>query len=87
MDRREFLTAAGGTLFAAGACAFGVIEITESRRGLPGEGLQGSSSDERWGMLIDLTQCDPECDACLKGMPTEGLELPVGDGESLARPR
>lgn len=66
MDRRAFLTAAGGTVLATAACTYGVTLLTASRRGLPGEGLKGSSSDKRMGMIFDLTLCDPECDACLE---------------------
>ena len=79
MDRREFLTAAGGTLLAAGACSAGVLLLTHSRRGLPGEGLVGSSSEQRFGMLIDLTQCDPECDECLKACRHENNVALHGD--------
>lgn len=79
MDRREFLTAAGGTILAAGACSYGVTLMTASRRGLPGEGLRGSSSEQRWGMVVDLTKCDPECDACLKACRHENNVAFHGD--------
>ena len=62
-------------LLAGAAAAFTVLTLA------PGVVVYARSADEpasgktRWGILVDTTQCDPNCDACVKACSTEfGLE-------------
>ncbi|MFH1688254.1 MAG: sulfate reduction electron transfer complex DsrMKJOP subunit DsrO [bacterium] len=69
MDRRDFIKVAGGGLLAATSCTYAV-------RLLSATGVSGLKEDElvtgrRWGMVIDLTRCRPDCTACLQACRTE----------------
>jgi tetrathionate reductase subunit B len=60
-DRRKFL--GGGAALAAGiAIAPGLMLFDFARARPAGE---PASKAVRWGMLIDATQCDSGCDACV----------------------
>lgn len=71
MDRREFLTAAGGTVLAIGAWGWGVDSLTT--RLSDREGMTSERKSRNWGMLIDLTRCKkkPGCSACTEACRTE----------------
>jgi molybdopterin-containing oxidoreductase family iron-sulfur binding subunit len=78
MNRRGFLTAAGGSLLAGGAAALGVFEVTRviSPLGEEREPVTGV----RRGMVIDLRKCRPGCgDACLKACRKENNVAFHGD--------
>jgi tetrathionate reductase subunit B len=62
MDRRDFIKTAGGVVLLGGSCAYAVRLLT-------GSGTAASeapaSPKRRWGMVIDLNKCLPDCTACL----------------------
>ena len=80
MDRRNLLKA-GGILLGAPAMACGTRAL----------GLEQSSSaadhgtdGRRWGMAIDVTQCDEDCTACLDACRLENnLAEPVNDATDI----
>jgi tetrathionate reductase subunit B len=76
MDRRDFLKVAGGTILAgaSGVYAFRLLTAgaCEVRTG-------GSSSNRRWGMVIDLTRCRADCTACLSACRFENNVAYHGD--------
>jgi molybdopterin-containing oxidoreductase family iron-sulfur binding subunit len=69
MDRRDFLIAAGGTVFAAASCAYAVRFLTEGSAGWMGTDIAPSA--RKWGMVIDLNNCDSDCTACLDACRVE----------------
>ena len=62
VTRREMLVAAAG--FTAVALAPGMILYARP----PGE---EASNKVRWGILVDITQCDADCDSCVTACNTE----------------
>jgi tetrathionate reductase subunit B len=77
MDRRDFLKATGGSflLAASGVYAFKVLTAPSkawtSVRDMP--------TSRKWGMVIDLTKCRPDCTACLQACREENNVAFVGD--------
>ena len=72
--RRQFLSQ-GAALTAALAIAPGLLLYDFARARPPGE---PASSAVRWGMLIDTTQCDSGCSACVTACRKENaLPEPV----------
>ncbi len=69
MDRRDFLTAAGGTALAVGAWGYGVKLLTTRLK--PREGMAEDKRRRKWGMIIDLTKCADGCDACMTACRAE----------------
>lgn len=63
MDRRDFLKIAGGTFLAGASCAYAFRFMTTSI--LSGQGADSPLVGRKWGMVIDLNKCRPDCDACL----------------------
>jgi Fe-S-cluster-containing dehydrogenase component len=61
MDRRGFIKA-GAIVSAGTACAGGWNLLLP---GISGTSDTVLTSGKRWGMVIDLRQCHPECNACL----------------------
>ncbi|MEW6071531.1 MAG: sulfate reduction electron transfer complex DsrMKJOP subunit DsrO [Planctomycetota bacterium] len=77
MNRRNFLTAAGGTILLGGAGAYGMVLIATPAPG----GLMSPRppSTRRWGMVIDLNKCRPDCTKCLQACRTENNVAFHGD--------
>jgi molybdopterin-containing oxidoreductase family iron-sulfur binding subunit len=63
MDRRDFLIATGGIVFAGASCAYAVRFLTEGSAGWMG--TDSPPSTRKWGMLIDLQRCGSDCTACV----------------------
>jgi len=68
MDRREFLRT-GGMLLTGTACAYGLPLLTVRKSGADGAGC--SSSKCKWGMVIDVNKCLPDCNACTEACRKE----------------
>jgi len=68
MDRRDFLKTAGGGLLLGGSCAYAFRLLTASGTATP---ATAAASKRRWGMLIDLNKCRPDCTVCLEACREE----------------
>ena len=67
MDRRDFL--AIGTVMAAGSVmATGLPALSNT---LSEEKETTASSKNKWGMVIDISKCSPDCTACVKACGKE----------------
>lgn len=77
MDRRDFLKAAGGTVLAATSGVYAFKSLTASSAAWRTADRQ--LSNRKWGMVIDLTKCRPECNACLHACRTENNVAFFGD--------
>ena len=62
MKRREFLTAAAGTLLLGGSSSYAVHLLTSPK--LRPASVPTKSPARRWGMVVDLTKCQEGCTAC-----------------------
>ena len=72
--RRNFI---GGALAVGGATALPGVLFYEIAQGRAPE--EGVTSKNRWGLLIDTTQCATGCDACVTACSTEnGWALKTG---------
>jgi tetrathionate reductase subunit B len=69
MDRRDFLKTAGGVILVGGSCAIAARVLTTSTA--KGSRTGEPSSTKKWGMVIDLDRCRPECTACMEACRTE----------------
>ncbi len=77
MDRRDFLKTAGGTFLVATSCTYAFRILTDSK-----EGWAGADSPlvgRKWGMVIDLHRCPPDCTACLDACRKENNVAFHGD--------
>ncbi|NQT13564.1 MAG: 4Fe-4S dicluster domain-containing protein [Planctomycetes bacterium] len=78
MNRRDLLEAAAGTaLLAVSSCAYAFRLLSP-----PGKGQKRppkSSSDTKWGMVIDLTKCQSDCTACIDACHEENNVGHSGD--------
>ncbi len=74
MDRREFLTAGGGLLLAGAAGTYAVRLLTQA-----GAVEAVTAGRHRWGMVVDLRKCRPDCTACLEACRLENNTASVGD--------
>ena len=64
MNRRDLLEAAVGTvLLGASSCAYAFRLLRPPGKGA--ERTAKSTSDTKWGMVIDLTKCQADCTACI----------------------
>ncbi len=83
MNRREFLKTTGGVVLLGGSCAYAVRLLTATTPVPPAAAPAGAatapSSTRRWGMVIDLNRCRPDCTACLDACSRENNVVPVGD--------
>ncbi len=77
MDRREFLTTGGGILLAGAAGTYAVRLLAEI--GSSPQGQAAPASRRKWGMLVDLRKCRPECTACLDACRLENNTASVGN--------
>jgi molybdopterin-containing oxidoreductase family iron-sulfur binding subunit len=77
MDRREFLTAAGGLVVAGASTAYAVRFLVTSDLGKVSR--KGPPSGRRMGMVIDLTRCRKDCTACLDACREENNVAWHGD--------
>ena len=78
MNRRDLLEAAVGTaLLGASSCAYAFRLLRP-----PGKGAErraGSTSETKWGMVIDLTKCQSDCTACIDACHEENNVGHSGD--------
>jgi len=63
MDRRDFIKVAGGSILLATSSSVAFQLLTET--GASWTGVPKAGSRPRWGMVIDLTKCPPDCTACI----------------------
>ncbi|MBN1588551.1 MAG: 4Fe-4S dicluster domain-containing protein [Pirellulales bacterium] len=81
MDRREFLRK-GGVLAAGTACAGALPWLpacsSTTTTSTP-SGEEGSSSECKYGMVVDLPKCRPGCTACLDACRKENNVAYHGD--------
>ena len=79
MNRRDFLTAAGGAALFGGASVCGVVLV------VPYHGIplreQTPLTGRRMGMVIDLTRCLPDCTACMDACRRENNVAYHGEKE------
>lgn len=76
MDRRDFLKA-GGILWVGTAGTYG-LRLLGASESVPG-GAPGRAAAHKWGMVIDLRKCVPECNACLEACRKENNVAFHGD--------
>jgi len=77
MDRREFMKAAGGVVLTGASSAYAVRLLTASGANVSGE--EGVTSGKRWGMVVNLDRCIPDCTACLEACRMENNVAYHGD--------
>ncbi len=77
MNRRDFLNVAGSTILAGGASAYGVKLLTDPKAS--SDVPPRASTTARWGMVIDLNKCLPECTACMDACRKENNVAFHGD--------
>ena len=70
MDRRKLLRAG---LLGVPACACGLPVFNTD------ESSGHASAGPRWGMVVDVTKCDPDCTACLDACRTENNLVTTGN--------
>lgn len=75
MDRRDFLRRAG--MMLAGTA--GALVPVASGCGPSEAGAAGALAGRKWGMVIDLTRCRPDCDECLDACRKENNVAFHGD--------
>ncbi len=76
MDRRDFLKQ-GGAVLAGTSGALGLPLLTSCN---PNTAATASTlAAHKWGMVIDLNKCDPDCTACLDACRTENNVAFHGD--------
>lgn len=77
MDRRDFVKVAGGTFLMGTSCTYAFKILTESAAGWvdDSEAVKG----RKWGMVIDLTKCEPGCTACMDACRIENNVSLHGD--------
>jgi len=63
MNRRKFLTAAGGAALFGGASVSGIYQIVPYTGIIPS--AETPLTGKRMGMVIDLRRCVPDCTACM----------------------
>jgi molybdopterin-containing oxidoreductase family iron-sulfur binding subunit len=62
MERRDFVKIAGGTFLAGASCSYAFrFLITTGTKASTDSPILG----RKWGMVIDLNKCRPDCTACL----------------------
>lgn len=77
MDRRKFLRT-GCAVLAGSVCGFGAPSLlTAVSRSVPDGKPEGAKV--KWGMVIDLNKCLPDCDECVTACRTENNVALVGD--------
>ena len=76
MDRREFVKT-GGMLLAGSACAYALPLVTACRSS--GASTEGKSTKRKWGMVIDVSKCRPDCTACMDACRQENNVALHGD--------
>jgi len=77
MDRRDFIKTAGGSIVLAAASSYAFQFLTAPSAAWTKIGDQDTG--RRWGMLIDLTKCREDCDACLHACRYENNVAYFGD--------
>jgi molybdopterin-containing oxidoreductase family iron-sulfur binding subunit len=77
MDRRDFLKTAGGSILLAASSTYAFQFLTASSAAWTK--LDIDPSGRKWGMVIDLTKCQPGCTACLDACRHENNVAFLGD--------
>ncbi len=77
MERRELLKVLGGTLLAGASCAYaGRFLIVSGAKWTPAD---TPMSRRRWGLVVDITRCRPDCTACMEACRKENNVAHHGD--------
>src|SRR4030042_5165384 len=76
MDRREWIKK-GSMLVAGGGCAYALPLITAL--GSHTADTEGKPGQRKWGMVIDLRKCRPDCTACMEACRKENNVAYFGD--------
>jgi len=76
MKRRDFVKLAGGALLVASSGTYAVRLLAET--GVAGVD-ESTLPVRRWGMVIDLNRCDPDCTACVDACRQENNVASHGD--------
>ncbi len=76
MDRRDFLKT-GGVLLAGTSGVYGLRVLTAPDVSKASD--TGSAVRRRWGMVIDLNKCSPDCHVCLDACRQENNVALHGD--------
>jgi len=71
MDRRKFLKRSGAVLAAGTSGALQLPVLTSCGTGSSAADRKSPLAGRKWGMVIDLNRCDPECTACLEACRKE----------------
>ncbi len=77
MNRREFLEAGGGILFAGVSCAYAGHLLTSYATKTTGE--DSPAFGKKMGMVIDVNKCRKGCTECLKACKAENNIAQPGD--------
>jgi len=77
MDRRDFFKAAGGSILLAASGAYAFQFLTAPSKAWTK--IAAQTAGRKWGMLIDLTKCPPDCDACIQACRQENNVAFLGD--------
>jgi len=77
MDRRDFIKVAGGTFLGGLSSVYAFRFLTAAPESWAGEEI--AESGRRWGMVIDLNKCRPDCTACLDACRHENNVALFGD--------
>lgn len=70
MNRRDFLIKGCALLAGGSVCAYGLPPLLTTAFGSLTPGKKGSAG-LKWGMVIDLNKCLPDCDECTKACRKE----------------
>jgi molybdopterin-containing oxidoreductase family iron-sulfur binding subunit len=77
MDRRDFIIITGGSILAAASCSYAFRFLTSTAEEW-GSG-EGAVTGKKYGMIIDLNRCSPDCTACLEACRKENNVAFHGD--------
>ncbi|MFH1701601.1 MAG: sulfate reduction electron transfer complex DsrMKJOP subunit DsrO [Candidatus Zixiibacteriota bacterium] len=62
MDRRDFLKITGGTFLVGTSCAYAFRFLASS---VASADVETGPGVKKWGMVIDINKCRPDCTACV----------------------
>ncbi len=85
MNRRDFLKATGGTIVAVGSGAYAFRFMTQTNTRFRHAGLPEGQTQKLYGMVIDLTKCEPGCTACMDACRRENNIAEPGAEENHER--
>jgi len=77
MDRKEFIKITGGSILLAASCSYAFQFLTAPSRAWTK--LAGQPTGQKWGVVLDLTKCQPGCNACIEACRQENNVAYFGD--------